>query len=282
MVESRTAEAPLLNSVLHPSDFSATSEDAFAHALALVLAHGAEFTILHTGEARNDWRNFPAVRATLERWGVLEAGSPRSAVFEQLAVRVKKVMLKSHRPLESILEYLRQHPMDLIVLATAGRTGLPRWLHPSMAERIAQRSATQTLFIPDHARGFVSRQDGKLSIQRILVPVDHRPGPLPAVACTARLAGTLAAPVEIILLHIGDSLQLPASLLPGIAGCTWRQEHRRGDVVDTLLATAREYQVDLIAMTTAGAEGVLDALRGSVTQQLLRQAPCPLLAIPGS
>jgi nucleotide-binding universal stress UspA family protein len=33
-------------------------------------------------------------------------------------------------------------------------------------------------------------------------------------------------------------------------------------------------------MATAGHEGILDALRGSVTQQVLRQAPCPLLAVP--
>ena len=37
----------------------------------------------------------------------------------------------------------------------------------------------------------------------------------------------------------------------------------------------------MIAMTTAGQEGILDTLRGSVTQQVLHRSPCPLLAIPG-
>jgi nucleotide-binding universal stress UspA family protein len=68
--------------------------------------------------------------------------------------------------------------------------------------------------------------------------------------------------------------------LPVIPGCTWRQEYREGEVVDELVMAAREHHVDLIAMTTAGHEGILDALRGSVTQQVLRQAPCPLLAVP--
>ncbi len=271
---------PFVNSVFHPSDFSAASENAFMHALALALVGKTEFTILHTGGAGDDWTGFPAVRATLERWGALQPGSPRSAVFEQLAVRIKKVRLESRKPVEAILHYLAKHPTDLIVLATEGRTGLPSWLQPSVAERVAERSRTNTLFVPDKARGFISRQDGTLAIRRILVPVDQRPSPMPVLACTARIAGALAAPVEIILVYVGNHSQLPGSVLPVIPGCTWRQEHREGEVVDELLKAAREHHVDLIAMATAGSEGILDALRGSVTQQVLRQAPCPLLAVP--
>jgi nucleotide-binding universal stress UspA family protein len=33
-------------------------------------------------------------------------------------------------------------------------------------------------------------------------------------------------------------------------------------------------------MPTRGREGILDALRGSVTEQVLRRAECPLLAVP--
>jgi len=280
MDESPLATVPFVDSVFHPSDFSAASENAFAHALALALTGKTEFTILHTGGSREGWQKFPAVRATLERWGLLKAGSPHTAVFEQLAVRVKKVQLQSHSPLAAILHYLDNHPTDLIVLATGGCSGLPRWLEPSVAERIAERSGINTLFVPGTSRGFVSRKDGTLTIRRILVPVDHRPSPLPAIDYAARIAGTLAAPVEIILVYVGDPAQLPNSILPQIPGCRWTQEHRQGDVVDELLKAARDHHADLITMTTAGHAGILDALRGSVTRKVLRQAPCPLLAIP--
>jgi nucleotide-binding universal stress UspA family protein len=33
-------------------------------------------------------------------------------------------------------------------------------------------------------------------------------------------------------------------------------------------------------MATEGHEGILDALRGSVTEQVVRRAPCPVLAVP--
>jgi nucleotide-binding universal stress UspA family protein len=33
-------------------------------------------------------------------------------------------------------------------------------------------------------------------------------------------------------------------------------------------------------MPTAGRQGVVDALRGSTTERVIRQAPCPVLAVP--
>ncbi len=52
-------------------------------------------------------------------------------------------------------------------------------------------------------------------------------------------------------------------------------EVRQGDVVETILQTAAEIDADLIAMPTAGHRGILDALRGSTTERVLRHAPCP-------
>ena len=281
MDQSHVLDTPFVNSVFHPSDFSPASEHAFAHALAIALIRKTEFTILHTGGSREDWRSSPAVRATLERWGMLEPGSPRSAVFKQLAMRVNKIGLTGESPAVAILNYLRTHPTDLIVLATEGRAGLPRWLQPSMAERIARDAATMTLFVPAKARGFVSPGDGAITIERILLPVDRQPGPLPAIEYTARIARILDKPVEAYLVHVGEAVPLPDSMLPELPNVNWLPMNPQGDVVDELLRVADDNQVDLIAMTTAGQHGVLDALRGSVTQQVLHRSPCPLLAIPG-
>lgn len=271
---------PFVHSVFHPSDFSTASENAFAHALAIALIRKTQFTILHAGGSMEDWRRFPAVRVTLERWGLLEKGSPRSAVFDQLAVRITKVQLKNLSPLRATLGYLKRHPTDLIVLATESRQGLPRFMQPSVAERIAEKSGTNTLFVPAKARGFVSLHNGKISIQRILIPVDHQPSPLPVVEYAARIATAMGEPVELRLLHVGDATTMPACELPEIPNCTWHQEHRQGEVVEEIVKAARSHAADLMLMSTAGHEGILDAMRGSVTQQVLRQAPCPLLAVP--
>jgi nucleotide-binding universal stress UspA family protein len=55
---------------------------------------------------------------------------------------------------------------------------------------------------------------------------------------------------------------------------------RYGNTVQTVLAAAAEYDADLICMPTAGRQGVVDALRGSTTERVIRQAPCPVLAVP--
>jgi nucleotide-binding universal stress UspA family protein len=51
-------------------------------------------------------------------------------------------------------------------------------------------------------------------------------------------------------------------------------------VVDTIVATADQLDVDLIVMATEGRHGFLDALRGSTTEAVLRRAGRPLLAVP--
>jgi nucleotide-binding universal stress UspA family protein len=55
-----------------------------------------------------------------------------------------------------------------------------------------------------------------------------------------------------------------------------------GDVVETILAVAKETTADLIAMNTKGHHGFLDALRGSTTERVVGHARCPLLAVPAS
>ena len=47
---------------------------------------------------------------------------------------------------------------------------------------------------------------------------------------------------------------------------------RSGNVVNTIVDTAIELDVDLIGMPTAGHHGVFDALRGSTTERVLRGA----------
>ena len=211
--------------------------------------------------------------------GLLEEGSQQRQVLEELSVRVKKIQAWKGNPVSATLTYLKEHPTDLIVLATEGRDGLQQWLKPSTAERIALKTETKTLFIPNDARGFVSLETGEISLNRILVPISFQPSPLPAIEYAARAAQLAGTKTEIRLLHVGKALETPMLDFPEIPAVNWIIDNRAGDVVQEILAEA-EKMVDLIIMSTAGHDGFLDALRGSVTQQVLRAAPCPLLAVP--
>lgn len=57
---------------------------------------------------------------------------------------------------------------------------------------------------------------------------------------------------------------------------------RAGDAAEQILAMSEEVDVDLIAMSTLGRDGVERWVAGSVTERVLRQAKAPvLLANPG-
>jgi nucleotide-binding universal stress UspA family protein len=49
--------------------------------------------------------------------------------------------------------------------------------------------------------------------------------------------------------------------------------------VKSIVDAAIEFDVDFIGMPTAGHHGVLDALRGSTTERVIRHAPCPVFAL---
>lgn len=278
-------ERPLVHSVLHPTDFSEMSEAAFAHALAIALVRQTQLTLLHVADegasSKAVWTGFPAVRGTLERWGLLREGSPSNAVFDELGVLVKKVALRAGDPVKAILAWLDDEPADLIVLATRGKEGMPRWFQPSVAEQLARASKTMTLFVPRGARGLVDPSSGRLSMRRILIPVVREPNAGGTVIFASRVA-LLAGDgkVEINLLHVGHDR--PELEVPDDPAWTWTTETRQGDVVAQILAAASETPTDLIVMATAGRQGIFDALRGSTTEQVVRHAPCPVLAVPSS
>jgi nucleotide-binding universal stress UspA family protein len=54
---------------------------------------------------------------------------------------------------------------------------------------------------------------------------------------------------------------------------------RTGDARDLINQTAKEINADLIVMGTHGRRGVTRALLGSVTETVVRTAPCPVLTV---
>jgi nucleotide-binding universal stress UspA family protein len=50
--------------------------------------------------------------------------------------------------------------------------------------------------------------------------------------------------------------------------------------VERILEEEAHWKPDLIVMATQGHRDFLDALRGSITERVLRGAHCPVLAVP--
>lgn len=282
-MNNTSLNTPILQHVFHPTDFSPDSDAAFAHALKASLVAKATLTMLHVSTGREQsWTEFPGVRQTLERWGLLPKNSPKSAVPE-LGIDVRKIITKDKDPVKSVLAYLENAPNDLIVLATHQDKGQGLWQEKSVAQPVARKSRQMTLFVPVGVKGFVSFQDGAVSLKNILIPVAQVPKAQPAIQAAIRIAQQLNCPTgRFTILHVGDDTTMPEVNCPELPGWEWTKLSQKGETIEVILQTARATEADLIVMSTEGHNGFLDALRGSHSEQVLRQCACPLLAIPAA
>lgn len=265
--------------IIHPTDFSETSHRAFAHALKLALASKGELFLLHLEASKPDsphWEDFPGVRETLERWGLLEPGADRRSVFDKLGIEVAKFDVIDRDIAHGVAEFTGKYGGDIIVLGTEGRSGFARLFQSSRAEQILRSVNIASLFVPAQANGFVDPDSGDAHIRNVVVPVDHAPNPQRAVHEIGRIVAPLGvAPSDLSLVHVGDEppdVVLDRSGAPADIAC------HDGNVVDAVLDVARD--ANLIALATEGHHGILDALRGSTSEQIVRRAHCPVLAIP--
>ena len=101
-----------------------------------------------------------------------------------------------------------------------------------------------------------------------------------AAADMIALAGTGEAVIELI--YVGEADAVPAVDPPENFSGALERTARPGKVVDEIIAAAEQLPADLVVMATRGHQGLLDALRGSTTEQVVRRAPCPVLAVPAA
>jgi nucleotide-binding universal stress UspA family protein len=267
--------------IVHPTDLSPTSEAAYFHALKLGLAAHAHLSLVHfhdyaTEEAPR-LSAFPHVRDTLVRWGLLPSGASQRAVSEELGLYLSKGEFRAIDPEAGLTHLLHEKGAEFLVLGTRGLRGLQRLFDRSFSEGLARDARMPTLFVPEGVAGFVDWQTGQARIANVLIPVAEEPDPRAAITVAARLCRLLNQKAKLHLLHVGEG----ASPEAGPVGSThFNRIVRSGPVVGTIIDVAGEVAADVIVMATAGHKSFLDALRGSTTEEVLRKAGRPLLAVP--
>src|SRR5262245_58602641 len=133
------------------------------------------------------------------------------------------------------------------------------------------------------------------TIQRILVPIDFSASIQDTLVSAREVAEQYRA--ELHVLHVVPSPRLPPRLGADAEGplrnARDRVEHltqaaalgrapvarevRAGQPWAEIVGYAREKGIDLIAMGTHGRTGVAHVVMGSVAEQVIRHAPCPVL-----
>jgi nucleotide-binding universal stress UspA family protein len=142
-------------------------------------------------------------------------------------------------------------------------------------------------------------QEVALSFRRILIAVDGGPLAAHAAELGVELATTLGA--EIAFVH---AIEPGLSQAPGIAPSDLIAEAKRegrrliaafhqllppthsplefihvGKPSSEIIRTAAEWPADLIVIGSHGRHGIQRALLGSVAEEVMRHAPCPVLVV---
>lgn len=126
--------------ILHPTDFSPSSDYAQHLAWSLARDHGARLIVLHVAAP-------PAVMYG-EIIAPLAGGGYKDNAWKALrrlhwpegSVPVE-LRVETGEPAKEILRIAQETPCDLIVIGTHGRTGMGRLLMGSVAEQVVRKAA---------------------------------------------------------------------------------------------------------------------------------------------
>lgn len=144
----------LPKTILVPTDFSDSSGSALAYAVKLAKSLGAELVVLHTYEL--PMIGFPdgTLVATAELTSrVLEGARVAldAAVAKHAGAGVSlRTLVKQGESWRTIVDTAPEVGAGLIVMGTHGRSGLPRALLGSVAEKVVRMATCPVLTV--HAR----------------------------------------------------------------------------------------------------------------------------------
>jgi nucleotide-binding universal stress UspA family protein len=248
--------------IAHTTDLSGDDGAAFVHATAIAAASGARLITLHGNAPATEIDRLPDAAPLAARWG-------RPVAHARLCHECCDDVT------DTLLDALHELAPDLVVTGTHARHGVAALLRGSVSEALARNLDVPVLVVPNRGRGFVDGASGAIDLHRILIPaVDSATAARGLAAAHAVLALAGVATAELVLLTVGDH-PLDAPLDAGV-----RVVRARGAVDDAILAAARERAVCLIVMPTRGHDEVGDALFGSHTEHVIRNAGTPVLTVP--
>ncbi|MCS6862174.1 MAG: universal stress protein [Abditibacteriales bacterium] len=278
----------MIKSILLSTDGSEHAWAAWQYALDIAKAFDAWLRVLSVVDVRALRDHTIATMGGLYPTEPLEPSSPleleekleseQNRLLEEVRSRTQaagvkvKVSLARGTPSGTILSY--EPFVDMIAMGHRGhRSKWEVFFLGSVAEEVLQRAAKPVLMSP-------ARYE---PIQRILAAYDASDPSQRALHWAAELAATMSLPLDVVhvnrdravghtLLREADEYLRPYDTIPHVGTIL-----REGKPALQILAVAAERGAGLIVMGAHGHSRVREALLGSTTEEVLRQADKPLL-----
>lgn len=136
--------------ILLPTDGSEVTEAAVTHADELASTYDATVHVLSVVDMRNRFES-PSSGLAPEAWEERERERAEAAIDEAVdglsaPVAVERVVVEG-KPTTGILDYVDEHDVDVVTIATHGRTGLDHFLIGSVTEEVVRKSPAPVLTV---------------------------------------------------------------------------------------------------------------------------------------
>jgi len=268
--------------ILVPVDGSPESESVFSAIMPLVRAYAPEVPVLYVVEDPEGSFLPPAHLAKA-------CGALRSAGVST------HLELRQGMAADEILRAARERKADLIAMSTHGRGGVVRMIAGSVAEEVLRKTELPILI----TRPNVVVHEWK----RIVVALDGSERSESILPEAVRLARMMNAEIEVlrvamptvaggageapIVMPPEDPMPYLKSVIGGLEkeGVRARAVALEGRAAREILSHLEASDASLLCMTTHGRTGLARILLGSVAEEVIRHAPCPVLlrrSVPAS
>lgn len=290
--------------ILCPVDFSEASRHALQHAVAIARWYQSQVIAVHVVHAyplppppilfaelshsASAVPDYQSREAELRAWLAPAHGA---------GVKTD-IVLDEGNPTACIIEHAKSRQADLIVMGTHGLSGFERLMLGSVAEKVLRKAPCPVMTVPP-----ASVTTAKVPYARLLCPVDFSESSLAAL----RFASSLAeeADARLTILHVIDWPADEDLLVGRFDSSEFRQvvEQQARERLEALvthdmrtwckpatkmghgkpyrqvLETADQEASDLIVIGVRGRNPLDLTLFGSTTNQVVRQATCPVLTL---
>lgn len=285
----------MYDQILFPTDGSETARAAFDYALDVAAAHDATIRVINVADTTQTsaTRISGDVVDVLEREGTdIVDDAARRAGDRDVSVLTD---VYQGQPAETIVEYADTYDVDLILMATHGRSGLRRYLLGSVTEKVVRTATTPVLTVTPSEQDELTYPCGDL-----LLPTDGSRSA--GLALTAAIELATATDARLHLLSVVETANLGIDVRSSMH--TDRLDDRANDILDaaserartagvddvvTAIEAGRPYReirsyvdgndIDLTILGTRGETDFSQYALGGVSAKLLRTSPVPVMLV---
>ena len=296
--------------MLVPLDGSELSEVTFRYAKELAGRFAGLEVILFHACAPDDQGILPMHRIYIEHSvGIIREDAARESAGRKVKVRGELV---EGPPAEEILNFAEENGVDLILMATHGRSGMSRWAMGSVAYRVLRAAKVPVLLVRTGIEEAII--EDKLPERRILVPLDGDRASETVLRYVEQLAeGWGKDVVQIILARVCEPPAISADY-PSDMPITWEQHVERentkcrlvsgtyladiekrlknagfkarveiplGGPAEEITRLAERVRANLVAMVIHGRSGISRWAYGRTAEKVMLNARTPILMVKG-